>query len=416
MTSGLLKLICILLLLSATGLFPENNTCLAQSRKKKKRTTVVTPKIRSTKKELDKIRKSIRALEKDLSKKKAKEHSTLKKIDTYQRQTALLRALISELNTQAHNYERNIQIARLNLKVARNQLKTLQENYAAYVRAAYMRGRLTDAELILSSTSLNQMFIRSKYLKSFTELQRREARRIKEKQEQIEEQKRALEEGLAEQKRLIREKERESQRLAEKTRKHKSLLQEVRQDKTKLLKRLRQRQAAARKLQRIINDLVAKELARRKKAAAKRGIHELPTTPISKTAFGRLKGNLPWPVSRGTVSEEFGKRVHPTLGTITINKGITITVPENSPVHAVADGKVSTSTFIAGFGNLLIIDHGEGFYTVYAHLNQVYVKENQKVKAGQRIARSGETVEGPALHFEIWREREVMNPRSWLRK
>ena len=71
-------------------------------------------------------------------------------------------------------------------------------------------------------------------------------------------------------------------------------------------------------------------------------------------------------------------------------------------------------SFIPGFGNVLILNHSNGFRTVYAHLSDVMVSESQRVTEGTIIAKSGDTVAGAILHFEIWKEREKQNPELWL--
>ena len=91
-------------------------------------------------------------------------------------------------------------------------------------------------------------------------------------------------------------------------------------------------------------------------------------------------------------------------------------VSSGSSVLSVADGEVSILTFIPGFGNIVILSHGDGYRTVYAHLSEIGVSESQKVKAGEVIARSGDSVDGSILHFEIWKDRELQNPELWLAK
>jgi murein DD-endopeptidase MepM/ murein hydrolase activator NlpD len=108
--------------------------------------------------------------------------------------------------------------------------------------------------------------------------------------------------------------------------------------------------------------------------------------------------------------------VHPILKTVTQNTGIDIRARSGSDVLAVADGEVSILTFIPGFGNLIILNHYNGYRTIYAHLSEITVAEAQKVRSGDTIGKSGESVQGPILHFEIWKEREMQNPEVWLTK
>jgi len=108
--------------------------------------------------------------------------------------------------------------------------------------------------------------------------------------------------------------------------------------------------------------------------------------------------------------------VHPILKTVTLNYGVDIAVPENSPVKAVADGVVSKIFWLPSFENLIILTHDGGFRTVYANLSDILVNEGETVKAGQVIGRSGDSFEGSIVHFEIWYERQQQNPELWLSK
>ncbi len=85
-----------------------------------------------------------------------------------------------------------------------------------------------------------------------------------------------------------------------------------------------------------------------------------------------------------------------------------------SPVSAVADGEVAKIFWLPSFGNLIIMNHNNGFRTVYAHLSDILVAEGQTIKEGDLIGESGESLDGPRIHFEIWKEREKQNPELWL--
>ena len=121
-----------------------------------------------------------------------------------------------------------------------------------------------------------------------------------------------------------------------------------------------------------------------------------------------------WPVTGGTVVAEFGNKVHPVMKTITTNTGIDIATKDNSPIRAVAEGDVALIHWLPSYGNLVIINHGHGYRTVYAHLDEISVSAGQKVKEGEIIARSGDSISGYMLHFELWQEKEKQNPRAWL--
>lgn len=427
---------------SKHGLQKKNQKQSASSKRKKsnrkhhssnKNVTFENSEIRLKNDELNKLRQEITVYQQKLSKSERVEKNTLNRLDDFDKQTGLIRKLVSQLNLQVRDNQSGIEIARLQLHVLENKLARLKEGYGMYIRSLYVRGPLHDTELLLSSGSLNQMFIRARYLKAYTEKQKSTLDEIRSTVEKIRTQKGILEDKITQQKNVIAEKKQEESLLKEKTNEHKRLLAEVRKDKERYQQQLDRKQAAMREIEQIISTLIENE--RRKREEKRRHstehnkfadrdprvkrnldmkIQDFPTTPLSETAFGKLKGHLPWPVSSGSIIGNFGNQVHPTLKTVTINKGIDIGVSDGSAVKAVADGTVSVIRFIPGFGNSILINHDDGFITVYAHLSHVLVKENQRVQAGQKIAVVGESMTGPQLHFQIWREKIVQNPMNWL--
>jgi len=117
-----------------------------------------------------------------------------------------------------------------------------------------------------------------------------------------------------------------------------------------------------------------------------------------------------WPLENGVVSSAFGRRWGK------YHDGIDIAAPVGSAVRAAAAGRVVFDRSLSGYGKVIIIFHGNGFSTVYAHNNQHYVRRGQKVRAGQRIAavgRSGRTT-GPNLHFEVRHENVAHDPMLFL--
>lgn len=394
-------------------------TPYAQAQKKKKNAATVTAK----QQELEGLREQIRKFEDRIRESQKRERSTLIRLDDYDRQTTLIRSLVSRLTEDIAENQNEIAIAQLNLATAENELRKLKREFARIIVGMYKRGRTHDTELLLSSQNVNEMFIRSKYLKAYSERQRRQAEEIRKRKKEIELQKMMLEEKLREQQLSIHEKRSEEGVLRKRVTEQRGLLDKVRQDKQSYETQLRRKQAAARKIERMISDLIERERKKlesaRRAEAKKEGKPKptpLPSVPISNTKFGRLRGRLPWPVAQGAVVESFGEHVNPRLGTVTISNGIDIALPVGSQVRSVADGTVSMISFIAGFGNLLIVSHDDGFMTVYAHLSEILVRKDKRVTAGQVIARSGEGVSGPRLHFELWYKRLKQDPLHWLTK
>jgi murein DD-endopeptidase MepM/ murein hydrolase activator NlpD len=115
---------------------------------------------------------------------------------------------------------------------------------------------------------------------------------------------------------------------------------------------------------------------------------------------------------KGRLTSEFGMRKHPIKKTHTMHKGIDIGAPRGTPIHSVKEGIVKVAGDRGGYGNVVIVDHGEGLSTTYAHCHSLNVKPGQKIKANQIIATVGSTGNstGPHLHFEVRENGKAVDP------
>ena len=140
------------------------------------------------------------------------------------------------------------------------------------------------------------------------------------------------------------------------------------------------------------------------------------STPSKAPAAGSVK-SLSWPVN-GTVTMQYGSRVHPTFKTKIFNSGIDIKAASGTPVKAAGPGEVLYQGWLRGFGQVVIIDHGGDLSTVYAHLGGTSVREGAVVKAGTVIGRVGNTGTDSeyGLHFEVRKNGNAQNPMNYLRR
>jgi len=119
----------------------------------------------------------------------------------------------------------------------------------------------------------------------------------------------------------------------------------------------------------------------------------------------------------GKLTSNFGMRVHPQSGLKLLHSGIDLSAPSGTPVHATADGVVSFSGWSRGNGNIVVIEHGHGFSTVYAHNTKNLTKVGQTVRRGQQISTTGSTgvSTGPHVHYEVWKNGKCVNPESFTK-
>jgi len=174
---------------------------------------------------------------------------------------------------------------------------------------------------------------------------------------------------------------------------------------------------ATRRLEAFVRDLQERRrVAKIPPPSSKQPKSAAPGESTPGVGLGAMRGRLVWPAD-GRVVEEYGTRVNPRFGTKTFRNGIDIDATEGSNVHAVYPGHVLYTGWFRGYGNLIIVDHGSEYYTLYAHVADMKVAEGDDVKQGQIIATVGDTgsLQGPRLYFEVRYQGKPQDPAQWLR-
>ena len=157
-------------------------------------------------------------------------------------------------------------------------------------------------------------------------------------------------------------------------------------------------------------DSLLRELEVRRRALAMRP----PTAP---TLPRGMKGALAWPAD-GEVISFFGRQKHPTFNTYVQRKGIEIKTTEGTFIHAVMPGTVVYADWLKGYGLVIILDHANGFFSLYAHASKILAKVGEQVAAGHPIGETGDTgmIGENTLYFELREGAEPVDPLHWLAK
>jgi murein hydrolase activator len=366
--------------------------------------------------ELESIRTEIAGFEQKIKEARQSERESLTLIENLDRQNVLVRNLLRNLRQEEHRLIQEVNNTQQSIRTLEAQVKRLKDHYAGYVVAAYKNGTMRDVELLFTASNVNQFLVRTEYLRKFSDQRRYDLQEISDKQEQLLLEKEKHDAALRDQRSVIREKQQEEKRLADRTAERRNVLNTVRKNKSTYEKELTRRQQAEQDLRRLIAELIERERVRREREEGRVREGEPVEIIPPGTEFVTLEGKLPWPIRDGQISARFGEHVHPVLKTVTQNTGIDITAVPGSPVHAVAEGDVVTIWWLPSYGNLIILHHFDGYRTVYANLSEILVTEGDRVFAGDMIARSGESVSGSVIHFEIWKDRDKQDPETWLQK
>ncbi len=120
---------------------------------------------------------------------------------------------------------------------------------------------------------------------------------------------------------------------------------------------------------------------------------------------------------KGKITAKFGEFINPEFKVRNFRGGIDIQAALGEPIHAVHAGEVIFADWFKGYGNMIIIDHGDSYYTLYAHADELRKSKGHRVKAAEVIGTVGETgtPKGPGLHFQIRHHGKPMNPIGWLK-
>jgi septal ring factor EnvC (AmiA/AmiB activator) len=190
------------------------------------------------------------------------------------------------------------------------------------------------------------------------------------------------------------------QELETEARKNATMVQEIRQNRTTYNQALKELSESAEELRRLLDKIISQEW----------------TLPAAWVPLYERRGRLPWPIE-GRVITAFGFERNPNFKTVVMNQGVEISPgPGKSLILAVHPGKVVYADYFQGYGNLLIVDHGMTYYTLYGHCAEFLAAVGDMVQAGQPLAVVGDTgsLKGECLYFEIRYKTKALDPLQWL--
>lgn len=321
------------------------------------------------------------------------------------------RRRLGNLQRRRRQLDDQLDVTRADLQRSVQSLEQQRTRLAKRLRNLYKTGANRDMEFMLSAHSFGQLLARWDYLVMVAEQDRLILEDIRGRKEQVEADQQRLEVNLTEIDRNARRTTAESRSLDGLRRERASTVRKI-QDQRQAY------EAAAEELEktaRAIRTLLANLEAKRRAEAERARQQGREPQPYSGD-FARGQGALDWPL-RGTLVGRFGNEVHPKWGTVTPNNGIDIEAAIGSPVRAVAKGRVEyTSDDYGTYGQMIILNHGDGYFTLYGHLSVIAVVVGAEVGPGQVIARSGDSgsLKGPVLHFEVRKGGTPLDPRDWL--
>jgi septal ring factor EnvC (AmiA/AmiB activator) len=347
--------------------------------------------------QLEKARKNASSFEKEESK-------ILKQLNTIDGDLQLRERLLSGLARKERRLSADLDATRENLAGEQARLQERRDVLRRRLRNIYKVGEQPGLQVLLGASSAVDLVRRFDWLLLVAAQDRMLYDSILVSVQRVRTAEQDLTAKMNDVQAVRRESEEEKANLVSRREERTTLLASVQNEKQKHMITVGELEEAEREVQRLIAELERK---------ARDASGELTNDGLE---FEAAKGRLPWPVE-GKVTRWFGVQKDKRFGTSTFNGGIDIEADRKSDVIAVHGGRADYVDWLPGYGQCIIINHGGGYFTLYAHTATVFVSAGDAVAAGQVIASVGDTgsLLGDALHFEIRKDAEPINPASWLR-
>lgn len=349
--------------------------------------------------EYKKIQKEIKTQKQKLRRVKKQETSILTEIEETNKQMRTIESDLRKYKIRLSNTEVKLSQVENDISVSKGAVERHREWMKRKLRAIHRYGRNSDfLLLLLGASDIPQLIRNSKNLQYITANDHKRMSTYQENLNRL----RTRENQLISLKREIAANRAkvlaEESSLSARRKNKEIMLASVKKEKSSRLKMLREMEESSKRLREIIDK-------------SDRG------DSFPGRGFGGLKGRLPWPV-QGKVVIPYGSQKDPQFNTPVFRSGTFIESQSDSMAKAVHEGKVVFAEWFKGYGQLVIINHGEGYHSLYGSLSEIFTKVGDIIKGKQVVGRVGNSslVNSPGLYFELRYKGKPLNPIQWLQR
>jgi len=345
------------------------------------------------------IQKRMKEQKKKLDRAKKKESSVLTDLDRINRELNIVESRLRKYKAELKNTEFSIEKIEAEISENKKTIDKYKDWIKRKLRVMHKQGQAPDmVMLFLSSDDISQLMRSGKALKQITVYENKVLHILKKNLEELHERERKLTElraKLMKQRANVRD---EEETLAKNKKEKEMLLVSIKREKSSYAKMLRELKSSSERILKVI-----REAEKRDTFTAK--------------GFSKLKGKLPWPLE-GRIAVPYGSQKDPRFNTPIFRSGAYIQPKEDTLAKAVFRGKVVFAEWFKGYGQLVIINHGEGYHTLYGSLSEIFTNVGDIIKVNQVIGRVGDSgvLNTPSLYFELRYKGKPLDPLQWLKR
>ena len=317
-------------------------------------------------------------------------------------------AELKQVQAERIQLDKDITKTEAELKEAQARLQSREKVFYKRVRDIYINGRLSYLDVVVGSKDFSDFANRMEMLKRILQSDMDLINTIKTEREDIASKKAKLEEDRAKVLELEKVAQEKQNLINQKKAERQAVLERAMNDRDTAERAYNELMASSASITAMLQQRAAERAAAAAAAASQGGGGGGAT-------WVQGSGQLAAPVV-APITSDFGWRIHPIYGTRRLHAGTDFGVDEGTPVHAADGGVVVEAGWVSGYGYTVIIDHGNGMSTLYAHNSEVAVSPGQTVSKGQVVSYSGNTggSTGPHLHFEVRINGEPTDPMGYL--
>lgn len=353
-------------------------------------------------KRLTKLSQQIKALQVQIKKEEKRKTTILSQLERIGFNKRLIRKEISVYNIRMDQANQELSSLKERIPPLQTKLEKEKQSIEQILLTLYKFGRFNALQFILQAKDFKSVITENKNLGLLAQYQEKIITDYMTTLDQLQSAEAALKSKKEEISRLIQNAQQKRRELDAEDRKNRELVSEIARNKKTHLKTLEELNDRSEQLKELVKKLLKKEIS----------------LPFALVPLYEKKGKLPWPME-GKVLTLFGLQRHPRFNTVTVNNGIEIAPSKTDMVvKSIHTGKVVYTDHFQGYGNLIIVDHGMNYYSLYGQCSDFLVKKGDYVEAGQPIALVGDfsSPKGITLYLEIRFKTKPLNPLRWLKR